>query len=257
MAISATHYHLIRDLFEHGLLPRGQALLEIGEANSYDIDPATLTEDINRFVGDAATRAWLVSRLQAVAAGQGEFDKFEIAKIFYEVFFAPSERQAIDFEGTPSAHRLDLNEPVSLERRFGIVINHGTAEHVFNIAQVFRTMHEYTLPGGMMIHESPFTGWIEHGFYNLQPTLFYDLAHFNEYLVLGMFVQDLTNRTILQIRERDEIYEYIKARQFPENSMLFTVLVKSPHERPFQIPIQGYYRQSLSPIGMDAWQNLR
>src|SRR3954463_15501522 len=121
MAISATHYHLVRDLFEHGLLPRGQALLEIGEANSYDIDPAMLTEDINRFVGDAATRSSLVSRLQRVAAGQGEFDKFEIAKIFYEVFFAPSERQAIDFEGTPSAHRFDLNAPVALERRFGVI----------------------------------------------------------------------------------------------------------------------------------------
>jgi hypothetical protein len=257
MAISATHYYLVRDLFEHGLLPRGQALLEIGEANSYDIDPATLTEDIERFVSDVATRASLISRLQKVAGGLGEFDKFEIAKIFYEVFFAPSELEAIDFEGTPSAHRLDLNAPVALERRFGIIINHGTAEHVFNIAQVFRTMHDYTVPGGMMIHESPFTGWIEHGFYNLQPTLFYDLADFNEYLVLGMFVQDLTNRTILQIRERDQVYEYIKKRELPENSMLFTVLVKGPHDRPFQIPIQGYYRQSLSPIGMDAWQNLR
>jgi hypothetical protein len=33
MAISATHYFLIRSMFEHGLLRPGGALLEIGEAN--------------------------------------------------------------------------------------------------------------------------------------------------------------------------------------------------------------------------------
>src|SRR5207253_2432277 len=94
---------------------------------------------------------------------------FDLVKIFYEIYFDPTETQAIDFDGTSQAHRLDLNRPIVLNRRFEVVINHGTSEHIFNIAQVFETMHDLTVPGGLMIHESPFTGWIDHGFYNLHP----------------------------------------------------------------------------------------
>ena len=119
------------------------------------------------------------------------------------------------------------------------------------------TMHEYTVPGGMMIHESPFTGWIEHGFYNLQPTLFFDLCEFNRYGMYGMFVQDLTTRTVLQIQTREDVYELAKEKKLPENSMLLTILKKHEEDRPFQIPIQGYYRKSLASAGNEAWRNLR
>jgi hypothetical protein len=258
MAISATHHFIIRDLFEHGLLARNGALLEFGEANWYgDLNPQALMDDINRFVRDPIHRDALSKRLTNIIESGGELVGFHIAKIFYEIFFAPSELQAVDFEGTQIAQRQDLNHPITLNRRFDVVINHGTAEHIFNIGQVFRTVHDYTLPGGLMIHESPFTGWIDHGFYSLQPTLFYDLADFNQYLLYGMFVQDLTTQSILQIKAREDVAELVKAKQLPENSMMFTVLKKSAGDHPFQIPIQGYYRKALSDSGMEAWRKLR
>jgi hypothetical protein len=258
MAISATHHFIVRDLFEHGLLPKNGALLEIGEANWYgDLDALTLAEDIRKYVNDPVRRDALVKRLSSIVETRGKSARFDVAKIFYEIFFAPSELQAVDFEGTEIAQRLDLNHPIQLNRRFDVVINHGTAEHVFNIGQVFRTVHDHTLPGGLMIHESPFTGWIDHGFYSLHPTLFYDLADFNQYLVYGMFVQDLTAQSILQIRTREHVHELGKAKQLPENSMMLTVLKKSAADHPFQIPIQGYYRKALSESGMEAWRELR
>lgn len=257
MAISSTHYVLVRDLFERGLLPQNGALLQIGEANWYDLDPPSMADDIRRLVGDARRRDALLVRLAQAVADKGTYFLFDIARVFYDLFFSPAEMQAVDFEGTPTAHRLDLNGPIALSRRFDVVINHGTAEHIFNIAQVFKTMHDYTVPGGFMMHEGPFTGWIDHGFYNLQPTLFFDLAEYNRYVLLGMFIEDLAAHTIVQIRAREDVYELAKAKQIPDNSVLFAVLVKSAEESPFRMPIQGYYRQSLPDSGMAAWQELR
>ncbi len=159
--------------------------------------------------------------------------------------------------GTVLARKLDLNLPISLGRQFDVVINHGTAEHVFNIGQVFHTIHDHTAPGGMMLHESPFTGWIDHGFYSLQPTLFYDLAYANGYGMLGLFVQDLTKSTLVQIRQREDVYRMAEAKEFPENSMLCVVLQKNQEDRPFRVPVQGFYGGGLTEEGMKAWRGAK
>ena len=62
---------------------------------------------------------------------------------------------------------------------------------------------------------------------------------------------------MLQIHTREDVYEFAKEKKLPENSMLFTILKKHEEDRPFQIPIQGYYRKSLPSAGNEAWKNLR
>ncbi len=258
MAISTTQYYITRDLFQRGLLPTNGALLEVGEANWYgDINPMALADDVKRFVADPVRRDALVQRITELVGLEDRKWVFAIAKIYYELFFTPFEMQAIDFEGTAIAKRLDLNLPVVLDRRFDVVINHGTAEHIFNIAQVFRTIHDYTVPGGMMMHESPFTGWIDHGFYTLQPTLFFDLAEANGYSMLGIFITQINDRSIVQLRDRETLYGLMRGKQIPDNAMLFVVMRKHAEDRAFQIPIQGYYRKSLPESGMAAWRELR
>lgn len=259
MAITAVHYCLVRDLFEKGMLPQKGALLEIGEANMYgDVHSQVMGDDIRKYVTDPERRDRLLARLAELDANaQQKYILFEKAKLFYEIYYAPCEVQSIDFTGSPLAQKLDLNGPLKLSRKFELVINHGTAEHIFNIAQVFRTMHEYTAAGGTMIHEGPFTGWIEHGFYSLQPTLFFDLADFNQYEIRGMYVQDFTAQTALPLKDRMDVYDFAKAGKLPVNSQLFVVLRKSLLDRPFQIPIQGYYRHVLPESGMAAWLELR
>jgi hypothetical protein len=258
MAISALHYCIVRELFGQGVLPQGGAILELGEANWYgDGDPADIMDDIRSFVSDPARREALLARLQSAVQQRDKASGFEVAKIIYEIYFAPCEIQAVDYGGTATAHKFDLNEPIQLDRRFQVVINHGTAEHIFNIGQVFRTMHDYAVPGGMMIHESPFTGWIDHGFYTLQPTLFFDIAEANQYRLVLMCIEDTRAFQALRIPSRDTVYQLVKSNQLPENGMLFTVLIKHSHDRPFRVPVQGYYRHALSDVGMAAWRELR
>jgi hypothetical protein len=259
MAISAVHYRLVRGMFEKGILPQQGALLEIGEANMYgDLPPHVIDDDIRRYVADETRRDQLLRRhAQLNANPNDESVPFDKAKLFYEIFFSPTEIQAVDFSGTPIAQKLDLNGPIKLNRKFEVVINHGTAEHVFNIAQVFRTMHEYTVPNGMMIHEAPFSGWIEHGFYNLQPTLFFDLADFNQYEILGMYLEELRSQSALAIKSREDVYDYAQSGKIADNLLLFVVFRKHLSDRPFQFPIQGYYRDILPQRGQDAWREMR
>ncbi len=108
-----------------------------------------------------------------------------------------------------------------------------------------------------MIHEAPFSGWIEHGFYNLQPTLFFDLAEFNQYEIRAMCIQDLPARTALPLKNRQDVIDLAKAGKIPDNSLLFVAFRKSRLDRPFQFPIQGYYRDVLPQSGAEAWKKLR
>lgn len=258
MAVSAILYRIVRDLFERGLLPNGGALLEIGEANWLgDANPLEMVADIKKFVTEPARQGALVSRLEQIVASKEPGYQFDVVKVFYELYFAPCQMQAVDLQGTEAALRLDLNGSLKLDRRFDVVINHQTAEHVFNIAQVFKTIDQYTVPGGMMIHESPLMGWVDHGFYTLQPTLFFDVAEANQYQIASMSIEDFTGRAILRLTAREDVYELAKAKRIPDNSMLCTVLIKGAVDRPFGYPTQGYYRDALSEVGTKAWSTLR
>jgi hypothetical protein len=248
MAISATHYHLLKQLQPH--LPRGGSLLEIGEANWYgDLAPSVMLE----LCGDEGiVPGWV---LDAVTPGPHR-NLFEVAKAFYHALFAPSRTVAVDINGTDKAWRCDLNKPAPPLGLFDVVMNNGTAEHVFNIAQVFISMHNACKVGGLMIHDAPFTGWVDHGFYCLQPTLFYDLAAVNLYELVNVSVMELRSRRIIPIESRERIAEVAKAGGLPDNAMLFVAMRKTSAE-PFKVPMQGYYDGRLSDDGKRAWETLR
>jgi hypothetical protein len=237
MAISSTHAALFRSL----PLPRGGSLLEIGEANWYgDADLFTET-------------GFDDSMMDALRKG----DYFAIAKAFYAATFAPSEIVSVDLHGTPDAQRFNLNEAfTSLCHQFDVVINHGTAEHIFNIAQVFRTMHERCADGGLMVHESPFTGWIDHGFYCLHPTLFYDLAHANNYEIVLVALEHIDSKWTLRLDDREHVHRLAEAGELPNNAMLF-VCFRKLGDAEFRVPMQGYYGGALSDQGNRAWREMR
>lgn len=198
MAITATHYRLFKSL----PLPQGGSLLEIGEANWYgDLDPREAAD------------------LSGLDPGSDTYE-FDICKRVYAAIFSPSRFVAID-QGGATAVRLDLNKPLGYhtalveyspngdpliaDRKFDVIINHGTAEHIFNIAQVFRTMHDACAEGGLMVHDSPFTGWIDHGFYCLHPTLFYDLAAANCYEIVKVAIHTIEGQQIIPLEGRDHV----------------------------------------------------
>lgn len=95
------------------------------------------------------------------------------------------QRSAIDVAG--DAIPIDLNRgkvPRKLRGAFDLVVNTGTTEHVANQMNAFRIIHHLTRVGGIMYHEVPAGGMIDHGLVVYQPKFFNMLANFNGYEAL-------------------------------------------------------------------------
>jgi hypothetical protein len=95
------------------------------------------------------------------------------------------QRSAIDVDG--DAIRLDLNRgrvPRQLRGAFDLVVNGGTTEHVANQMNAFRIIHHLVRVGGVMYHELPAGGLVDHGLVSYQPKFFNMLAKLNGYEAL-------------------------------------------------------------------------
>lgn len=70
---------------------------------------------------------------------------------------------------------LDLNRPLPRRHRgrFDIVIDPGTLEHCFNIAQAFANVDLLLRPGGFVYHQAAMA-FPNHGFWSISPTAFFD-----------------------------------------------------------------------------------
>ena len=69
----------------------------------------------------------------------------------------------------------DLNYPIAEQylQQYDVVMDVGTLEHCFNIAQAGMNMAGLLRENGCIFHENPFN-WGNHGFYGLNPTWYYD-----------------------------------------------------------------------------------
>jgi hypothetical protein len=90
--------------------------------------------------------------------------------------------QSLDIEGGDIC--IDLNVGVTPEQHrgvFDLAINAGTTEHVANQGNAFAAIHDLIRVGGMMYHQVPAFGNIDHGFFGYQPKFFHRLAQANDY----------------------------------------------------------------------------
>ncbi len=254
MAITQVYYNILKQAFGQGILPQSASILEFGEANLYkDVTIEDITSDIETLVDDQGRRDALKADLHK---SPHPLQSFDAAKVIYRMLFSAQRLAAIDLRGTETALPLDLNEPVELDGPFDVTINNGTAEHVFNIGQAFKTIHEQTAFGGLMIHEGPFTGWYNHGFYNLQPTLFYDLAKANSYGIVAYFCCLHTPARILQVTGPQDLLNLAERNEIPDNAVHIIMLRKNL-DAPFVYPMQGVYSGTLDEKQQLAWRNLR
>ena len=257
MAITAIELALFEKLCDQGLAILGGTLLELGEANWYgDVPLLALGEAIYRYAPEDK-RDSLFESMNAVAAEQSDYWRFKIADIFWQTFLQPRERVAIDLHGTEKALRLDLNTAIDLRRRFDTVLNLGTAEHVFDIAQTFRTIHAHTAPNGLMIHAMPFSGWVDHGFYNVNPTFYRDIAAINGYGMLSMIYAEMRPLRLVPIIDPQDILAMVERNRIGKSSLLYAVLRMPNAERAFRIPTQGFYAGTLGKKQTEQWRSLR
>jgi hypothetical protein len=258
LAITSLEYIVFSSLRLHGVLPTSSRVLELGESNWYgDVPVSQMETDIRSFVTDAAACEQILSQLRLAVAINGPQVLYEIARAFFRGIVGATDYRAID-PGTPSStYQFDLNLPIPLDEQFDIIINNGTAEHVFNVLQFFKTAHERTSGGGLMIHSSPFTGWPDHGFYNFQPTFFFDLARANRYEILSFVCGQIKPLKYVQISSHAEFGQLLKEGKIPPNAHLNVAFRKPKESVDFAMPTQAYYAGALTPEMKRMWHEHR
>lgn len=102
---------------------------------------------------------------------------------------------ASSFEGATIV--ADLNKPLpnDLRRRFSVVFDGGTLEHVFDVATALRSCADLVEQGGHYIAVSPANNWAGHGFYQFSPELFFRfLSPEAGFRLRGTFLAELRQR---------------------------------------------------------------
>jgi hypothetical protein len=86
---------------------------------------------------------------------------------------------------------LDLNfdsAPEDMIGHYDVVFNFGTTEHIFNQWNCFEFMHDSLKVGGVVYHQLPASGYLDHGYYCYTPLFFQEMAQANDYVIEHMAV---------------------------------------------------------------------
>lgn len=99
----------------------------------------------------------------------------------------------------------DLNVPLPLvERRYSVIFDGGTSEHVFNQPQLLQTLHELCEVGGLIIHYTPVNNHVDHGFYQFSPAFHYEYYRANGYKIVNSYLVGSSR----SFRRRRRLYSY-------------------------------------------------
>jgi hypothetical protein len=151
----------------------------------------------------------------------------------------------VDVDGRSGTLVLDLNfdsPPKEHLNRYDLVTNHGTSEHILNQHNVFKVMHDFTKPSGVMVHAVPFTVHLEHGFFNYQPNFFEALARYNSYETLGIWVGP--DWQLASFIPWDPILlDYLALNS--KTTHLLVVAQRKMYDKPFCVPFQEIYENAV------------
>ncbi len=287
MAIGSLTVDWLTLLRQRGLLPERAALLDLG--------PQDVTT--KRIVAERAA-CQLFGRERASAMVDAIFDgeawRRGAQLAFYQLFGADTYA-SIDLSDPRATYACDLNQPLPDIGRFDIVTDFGTSEHVFNIAQSYANIHNVLSPNGVALFTSPTFAFINHGFFNLHPMVFTELAAANGYEIVdfryidNMFVRCIQCENSKKAFDFDALpirldnladvgsfmgkvverfkfnLESRESRKLTNRSptfifdMLFVALRKpSQHSAPFVLPYQGGFgaHQIAVRTGLGATANV-
>src|SRR5579862_643548 len=190
MAIGCIHTEWLFRIRKKGGFDRLTSLLDLGPQD-VQTSRTYLADAIQRHLGHPPDQP-----LATIFSGDSDSPRRDCQRDYYRLF-GITDYRSLDVSDDRADFALDLNEPVPEQLpRFDAVTDFGTAEHVFDIAQVFSTMHRLLAPGGLALHCVPAFAFPNHGFYTPNPNVFVELAYANGYELVdfsyvdNMFVRE-------------------------------------------------------------------
>ncbi|MEY8336982.1 hypothetical protein AALB16_02990 [Lachnospiraceae bacterium 62-35] len=190
-------------------------------------------------------------------------DKCPIDSFDFFNVFGYGEVHALDYSPYEGADIIfDLNSPSvpeNIKNRFDLVINGGTIEHVFHISYAIKSLSEITKAGGYIFNLSPLSGWIDHGFFSISPTFFFDYYYGNHFEIekivfefkthngpqMGDVVYSQDYRLFINQFDLSRYVESV-AGGADKEVMLQCVARKKEDSTAGIIPIQGMYQSIYS-----------
>ena len=85
----------------------------------------------------------------------------------------------------------DLNKeniPKKLINTYDFIYDGGTLEHVFNIGIALKSLSSFLKRDGVICHMNPCNGYIDHGFFQISPTLYFDYYLQNNFKILSSVI---------------------------------------------------------------------
>jgi hypothetical protein len=131
---------------------------------------------------------------------------------------------------------VDLNEPQDLGS-YDLVINPGTLEHCFNIGTGMMSSSNAVKMGGRIYHEMPM-GMMNHGFYNICPTMIYDFYTQNDWEIESFVVATKDGGAHVS-------HEFATKRHKLPPESHFICMAKRRTEAALRWPVQSKYLEML------------
>jgi len=144
----------------------------------------------------------------------------------------------------------DLNEPLqspygqAYGRGYDFVLDVGTLEHCFNIAQAATNMAGLLNKGGMILHENPFAMG-NHGFYSINPTWYADFYGQRGFKLHECWLAPKGAEVIKSI-ERTRRFQY----NGPEANMI--AIAERTEVLPIAWPVQTKYKKMIPVAGVSG-----
>jgi hypothetical protein len=222
MAIGAIHLAWLRRLAEQNCFRGMQDIIDLGPQDIQLERP--ILERAMRDLLPGEERDGLIAQIYA----GGNTPRPDAQDAFYRLFGFETYA-SIDAADERATFRIDLCQPVESLPEFDAVTNFGTTEHPFNVGEAFRSIHRLTKPGGVSLHCVPCFAFINHGFYNIHPNLFIEMARANDYSLIDFSYFD--NAFVRNVRLSREGVEKFDLESLPvkladmENTQTFMTKV--------------------------------
>jgi hypothetical protein len=154
-----------------------------------------------------------------------------------------------DYEGADITFDLNSDSlPEELCNRFDMIIDGGTTEHVFHVPNLLRSVSRMLKVNGRIVHLSPSSNYMDHGFYMFSPTLFYDYYSANKFEVntiqLMRHSRQRTQEPSWILEYTPDGFEKIVPERFANNGdsyLIACIATKTEDSTEGVVPQQGHY----------------
>ena len=199
-------------------------------------------EEPNRIIGHSSRTFNIDPSLMNVA------QDFVHARVFFEMLGIQDyeDMDKFDSDNPTIVHDLNVNIPIELEDRFGLIFDGGTVEHIFDVRRVLENIIRLLKINGCVIHICSFQ--MDHGFYAFSPSSLFDFYAVNGFSNLECFLMEVDYTDI--IRTYNQKHRYIKYEygmtlrgllDVTKEILVFFVGRKTESLPELVIPTQGIY----------------